>query len=160
MKKYIILLTLLTFSFSGIQAQEIFHTLLDKANTIVNENSINDYNTKVYYFYSTALNYLQTKIKPKNTAQYQILDEQALAMQTFVSNFIKWMAETKDTSLRKKGIQIFINASADHPFFNDKDKETVESFINDPNYITPFRLDTDWVTASQVVQAKLSAIAK
>lgn len=157
MKKWILSAALL-LSASYMQGQEVFNTLLEKASHVVNTNDVNDYNTKINYFYFTALNYMKSQAKPENAAQYKILDDQALAMQAYVTDFIAWMSQTKDTELRRKGIELFITTSAEHPFFNDKDVETIGSFINDPNYITPFSLDTDWVTALKEVKKGLSKV--
>ena len=154
MKKWILSVALL-ISASGMQAQEIFNTLLNKASQVVNENDANDYNTKINYFYFTALNYMKTKVKPQDVAQYKVLDEQALAMQTYVTEFIGWISRTKDADLRRKGIELFVKTSISHPFFDDKDSETTGSFIDDTNYITPFSLDTDWVKAKSIVDKEL-----
>lgn len=157
MKKWILSAALLLAA-GGLQAQEVFDTLLEKASQVVNTNDVNDYNTKINYFYFTALNYMKTQARPQDAAQYKVLDEQALAMQAFVTDFIGWMARTKDEDLRLRGINLFIEASADHPFFGDKDKETTESFVGDSNYITPFSLDTDWVTAHAAVKEELEKL--
>lgn len=157
MKKWILSAALFV-SASCIQAQEVFNTLLEKASEVVNTNDINDYNTKINYFYFTALNYMKSQAKPQNTAQYKVLDEQALAMQAYVTDFIAWISQTKDEERRRKGVEVFVKTSADHPFFNDKDLETVSSFIDDSNYITPFSLDTDWVTAHKEVKKELAKL--
>lgn len=157
MKKWI-LPTVLFVTANYIQAQEVFNTLLEKASYVVNTNDVNDYSTKINYFYLTALNYMKTKADPHDTAQWKILDEQALAMQTYVSDFIDWMSRTRDEKLRRRGIQFFIDASAGHPFFNDKDTETTQSFVSDPAYLTPFSLDTDWMAAHATVKEALAKL--
>ena len=157
MKKWILSAALLV-SANCIQAQEVFDTLLEKASRVVNTNDVNDYNTKINYFYFTALNYMKSKAKPQDAAQYKVLDEQALAMQAYVTDFIAWISRTKDEQLRRKGVELFARTSAGHPFFNDKDFETVGSFIDDPNYITPFSLDTDWVAAHDKVKKELAKL--
>lgn len=157
MKKWILSAALL-ISTAGVQAQEIFNTLLEKSSQVVNTNDVNDYNTKINYFYFTALNYMKTQAKPQDAAQYKILDEQALAMQSYVTDFVAWISKTKDEDLRRKGIEVFVKASTEHPFFKDKDTETTESFINDTNYITPFSLDTDWIAAHQAVNKELKKL--
>ena len=157
MKKWILSAALLMAA-NCLQAQEVFNTLLEKASEVVNTNDVNDYNTKINYFYLTALNYMKTQANPQDAAQFKVLDEQALAMQAYVTDFISWMSKTRDEDLRRQGIQLFIDASAEHPFFNDQDKETTDSFINDSNYITPFSLDTDWMAAHQAVKENLEKL--
>ena len=69
MKKWILSAALL-LSASYMQGQEVFNTLLEKASHVVNTNDVNDYNTKINYFYYTALNYMKSQAKPENAAQY------------------------------------------------------------------------------------------
>ena len=79
-------------------------------------------------------------------------------MQAYVTDFIGWMSRTRDEELRRRGIQAFIEASAAHPFFDDKDTETTESFVDDSSYITPFSLDTDWIAAHEAVKEALAKL--
>ncbi len=157
MKKWI-LSAALFMAANCMQAQDVFNTLLEKASHEVNTNDANDYNTKINYFYLTALNYMKTKAAPQDIAQWKVLDEQALAMQAYVTDFIGWMSRTCDEELRRRGIQAFIEASAAHPFFDDKDTETTESFVDDSSYITPFSLDTDWIAAHEAVKEALAKL--
>ena len=85
MKKWILSAALLLAA-GGLQAQEVFDTLLEKASQVVNTNDVNDYNTKINYFYFTALNYMKTQARPQDAAQYKVLDEQALAMYKNIMN--------------------------------------------------------------------------
>ena len=55
MKKWI-LSAALFMAANCMQAQDVFNTLLEKASHEVNTNDANDYNTKINYFYLTALN--------------------------------------------------------------------------------------------------------
>lgn len=158
MKKWIFSAALLIMTANCIQAQEVFDTLREKASHIVNTNDVNDYNTKINYFYLTALNYMKMKASPQDATQWKILDEQALAMQAYVSEFIGWMSRTQDADLRRRGIQLFIDTSAEHPFFNDKDTETTQSFVSDSDYLTPFSLDTDWVAAHASIKEALGKL--
>lgn len=158
MKKWIFSAALLIMTANCIQAQEVFDTLREKASHIVNTNDVNDYNTKINYFYLTALNYMKMKASPQDATQWKILDEQALAMQAYVSEFIGWMSRTQDADLRRRGIQLFIDTSAEHPFFNDKDTETTQSFVSDSDYLTPFSLDTDWVAAHAAIKEALGKL--
>ena len=104
MKKWI-LSAALFMAANCMQAQDVFNTLLEKASHEVNTNDANDYNTKINYFYLTALNYMKTKAAPQDIAQWKVLDEQALAMQAYVTDFIGWMSRTRDEELRRRGIQ-------------------------------------------------------
>lgn len=159
MKRWIIIGAFVSFA-TCMQAQDVFNTLLNQAAVTVNTHDANDYTTKVNYFYLTALNYMKSEARPQNATQYKILDEQALAMRQFVTRFINWISHTPNEKLRRKGIRLFLKHGSSHPFFKDKDKETIYSFIGDPNYITPFSLDTDWVTAYQAVEKKLAKLTR
>ena len=97
---------------------------------------------------------MKNKSKASNQAGFKILDEQAYAMQEFVTDFFKQMAMASDDK-RKNVITVFINASLENPLFDDKDTETTQSFISDPEYITPFSLDTDWVAAHKAAKKTL-----
>ncbi len=153
MKKWIFILALL--STPALQAQEVFNTLLDKAWQVVNTKDANDYETKINYFYVTALNYMKGKMGEADEIQYKILDDQAIAMQNYVTDFFKYMGAVKDENERREIISLFIETSTGNPFFNDKDDETTKSFISDPNYITPFKLDTDWIKAYKEIREKI-----
>ena len=153
MKKWILMLMVFS-SVSCLKAQEVFNTILEKATSVVNSEDRNDYNTKISYFYYTELNYMKYKAKASYQAGFKILDEQAYAMQEFVTDFFKQMAMASDDK-RKNVITVFINASLENPLFDDKDTETTQSFISDPEYITPFSLDTDWVAAHKAAKKTL-----
>lgn len=155
-RKGIILLTLL-LSAPCLKAQEVFNALLEKAASAVHAESSDDYSTKINYFYYTELHYMKNKSKASNQAGYKVLDEQAYAMQEFVTDFFKQMAAA-DNDKRKSVIDIFIKASLGNPLFNDKDTETAHSFISDPEYITPFSLDTDWPTAHKAAKKALGRL--
>lgn len=156
MRKWMLLLMVLS-SVSCLKAQEVFGTILEKATSVVNSEDRNDYNTKINYFYYTELNYMKNKAKAANEAGLKVLDEQAYAMQEFVTDFFKQMASANDDK-RKSVIDIYIKASLENPLFDDKDKETTLSFISDPEYITPFSLDTDWVTAHKAAKKALKKL--
>ena len=114
MKKWIFILALL--STPALQAQEVFNTLLDKAWQVVNTKDANDYEAKINYFYVTALNYMKGKIGQADEVQYKIMDEQAIAMQNYVTDFFKYMGTVKNEDERRKVISLFIETSVDNPF--------------------------------------------
>ncbi len=156
MKKWILLLMIVS-STSYIKAQEVFSMILENATNVVNTEDRNDYNTKINYFYYTELNYMKMKSKASNDAAYKVLDDQAYAMQEFVTDFFKQMAAVSDDK-RKDVVEAFIKASLGNPLFDDKDTDTTHSFISDPEYITPFSLDTDWVSAHKAAKKSLKKL--
>ena len=156
MKKWILILMIFS-SVSYLKAQEVFNTMLEKATSVVNSEDRNDYNTKINYFYYTELNYMKNKSKASNQAGFKVLDEQAYAMQEFVTDFFKQMAAANDKN-RKNVIKIFVNATRENPHFDDKDNQTTLSFVSDPEYITPFSLNTDWIVAHKEAKKALKKL--
>ena len=53
-------------------------------------------------------------------------------------------------------LQIFRDASINHPLYNDPDKNLVLVYFNSEDYLTQFSLDTDWIKALAEVKKKLA----
>ncbi|MCI7309532.1 MAG: hypothetical protein MR536_01590, partial [Prevotella sp.] len=83
-----------------------------------------------------------------------VLDVQAYAMYEFVNLFVKRLSEAKKKTDKDIVKTRFMNASINHSRFNDMDKDLVWSYYSNPNYITRFSLDTDWVKALAEVRSK------
>ena len=45
-------------------------------------------------------------------------------------------------------------ASAENPMFKDQDREKTDAYINAPDCITPFSLNTDWEKADKAIGKK------
>ena len=46
----------------------------------------------------------------------------------------------------------FKAASLKNSLFDDPDKELVNAYVDNPQYITPFSIDTDWEKALKAVK--------
>jgi hypothetical protein len=88
MKKFFII-ALLLIATANINAQEIYDYLLDKSEQVINNPRSNDFELKVAQFKATAMRYFRKNIiKQEGSVSSTWLDEQALALNEFVTNFL------------------------------------------------------------------------
>ena len=150
MKKFFIIALLLTATTTKINAQEIYDYLLDKSEQVINNPESKDFDLKVAQFKNTAMRYFRKNIiLQEGSVSSTWLDEQALALNEFVTNFLVELSQNSNSSdeTRKKIIMHYCKASANHTLFKNADKEEAESFISDKGGYTPFCLNTNWVEA-------------
>ena len=150
MKKLFIIVLLLTVPKANINAQEIYDYLLDKSELVINNPESKDFDLKVAQFKVTAMRYFRKKIiLQEGSVSSTWLDEQALALNEFVTNYLVELSQNSNGSneIRKKIIMRYCKASANHTLFNNVDREEAESFIYDKGGYTPFCLNTNWVEA-------------
>ena len=76
-------------------------------------------------------------------------------MYQFVNLFVKRLAESNKKEAKEVVMTRFRNASINNPLFNDMDLDLVLSYYNNPEYLTRFSLDTDWMKALEEVRDKL-----
>ena len=84
----------------------------------------------------------------------RVLDVQAYAMYDFVNLFMRRLTEARKKADKEKVMTRFREASINNSRFNDMDKELVLSYYDNPNYLTQFSLDTDWVKALAEIRSK------
>lgn len=150
MKKFFIIALLLTATTTKINAQEIYDYLLDKSEQVINNPESKDFDLKVAQFKNTAMRYFRKNIiLQEGSVSSTWLDEQALALNEFVTNFLVELSQNSNSSdeTRKKIIMHYCKACANHTLFKNADKEEAESFISDKGGYTPFCLNTNWVEA-------------
>ncbi|MBQ8274174.1 MAG: hypothetical protein IJZ11_06595 [Bacteroidaceae bacterium] len=150
MKKLFIIVLLLTVTKANINAQEIYDYLLDKSEQVINNPQSNNFDLKVAQFKATAMRYFRRNIiLQEGSISSTWLDEQALALNEFITNFLVELSQNSNGSddARKKIIMRYCEASANHTLFKNVDKEEAESFISDKGGYTPFCLNTNWVKA-------------
>ena len=150
MERLFIFALLLTAATANIRAQEIYDYLLDKSELVINNPESKDFDLKVAQFKVTAMRYFRKKIiLQEGRVNSTWLDEQALALNEFVTNYLVELSQNSNGSneIRKKIIMRYCKASANHTLFNNVDKEEAESFISDKGGYTPFCLNTNWVEA-------------
>lgn len=150
MKKIIILALLFTATATNIKAQEIYDYLLDKSELVLNNPQSKDFDLKVAQFKVTAMRYFRKNIiLQEGSVSSTWLDEQALALNEFVTNYLIELSQNSNASdaTRKKIIMRYNKASKNHAIFKNVDKEEAESFLYDKGGYTPFGLNTNWVKA-------------
>lgn len=150
MERLFIFALLMTAATANIKAQEIYDYLLDKSELVINNPESKDFDLKIAQFKTTAMRYFRKKIiLQEGSVSSTWLDEQALALNEFVTNYLVELSQNSNGSneIRKKIIMRYCKASANHTLFNNVDKEEAESFISDKGGYTPFCLNTNWVEA-------------
>lgn len=149
MKRFVMLVVLSCCLMPGF-SQEIFNRLYTSASEVLNNPESNEAKTKLNYFFLTELNYLRSTAEqrlPEVTTTF--LDNQAYYLSEFVTSFFKdvSVAHRVSADCQHAVVLGYVNATIENPLFGDSDKEKVHSFLNDPQYPTPFSLDTDWEKA-------------
>lgn len=155
--KKIIFAAILLMTCVNIQAQEVYDYLLDKAEQVVNNPESKDFDLKVAQFKSTAMRYFRKKIIERDGSVSVVwLDEQALALNEFVTNFLMELSQNSNATenQKKKIIMRYCKASEAHPLFKEVDMEEAKSFVYDNGGYTPFNLNTNWVEALQESKEK------
>lgn len=153
MKK--IFITLMLFCSFAMQstAQEIYEevkNILVSYETEKNDTLKNIELRKIATFKYDAIYYMLLKTEGETERE---LGNQVASMIDFVNLFLERVNETrKDKNKKELVVSKFKAASLEHAKYNDTDKETVYAYVDHPNFLTQFSLDTDWVKALEAVQ--------
>jgi len=131
-------------------AQEIYTDIRQKAQTVKDDPTANPLLKSIAQFKLDALDYLAIRMKeqmPDSTVAY--LDKQALAMNNFVSLYIKRLLELNNQpqAMQVKMTKHYMDASYSNPLFKDKDDELTLSYYLNQKSITRFSLNTNWMKA-------------
>lgn len=163
MKKIIIIAFALVMGMQSMQAQEVFYEVMRMSKELADDKSKDIETRKIATFKVDQLTYMYNKTLPvvlKDTTNTEViertfhtLDEQAYAMYMFVHSFVERISKAKKDKDKALVVKVFKDASLNHPFYNDPDKELVNAYIDHPNFITHFSLDTDFVKALEEVKA-------
>ncbi|MCF0198711.1 MAG: hypothetical protein HUK02_05220 [Bacteroidaceae bacterium] len=150
--KKLLLLVLLTIvtSASQLQAQEVFQSIVDNAKLVLDDPNADPFLKNVSTFKFKAMQYMCTTIiRLEGSADGKFLDQQAAAMNDFITHYFSDMAihQSSNAEKQKAIMTRYWKASIDHPLFKDSNKNVTLEFIKTPGYITPFSLDTNWVEA-------------
>lgn len=140
-----------------MKAQEVYDYLLDKSEQVINDPESKEFDQKVALFKTTAMRYFRKNIiLQEGGISGQWLDEQALALNEFVTNYLMELSQNSDAEnkARKAIIMKYCKASMNHAMFKDADKKESEAFITDKGGYTPFCLNTNWVEALAETKAK------
>lgn len=164
MKKLICMMMLMLGMASSASAQDVWREILKISREAKDNKELDIEARKVATFKYDVLSYMAMKVRDdvlKDTTDLEnfnitarMLNEQSYALYDFVNNFISRLSAAKSKSDKDIIITVFRNASLNHPFYNDMDKDLVLSYINHEGYITQFSLDTDWVKALEEVKKR------
>ena len=80
----------------------------------------------------------------KVNSTIQVLNEQALAMNQYVTLYQKRFSEAKKKN-RDVVTNLFKQATRDHKLFNDTDTEVTLAYYDRKDYPIQFCIDCDWV---------------
>lgn len=155
MQKVIFTALLLCITVFSASAQEVYKEILRLSKDIAKDTKKDLESRKIATFKVDELQYMAMKtneLMPDSSVR--VLDVQAYAMYEFVNLFVKRLAEAKKKTDKEIVKTRFMNASMNNSRFNDMDKELVLSYYDNPNYLTRFSLDTDWVKALAEIRSK------
>lgn len=84
------------------------------------------------------------------------LDKQAYSLNHFIVSYFSDLAKAqKQSATAQKDIMTrYWKASAENPMFYNQDPEKTNAYINAPDCITPFSLNTNWEKADQAISKK------
>ena len=137
-------------------AQDVLNEIVKTSLATVNDTTKSMEDRKLAIFKYDAMTYLRSKLlqpadvlKNKNnlTAINQtirILNEQALAMNEYITLYIKRLSEAKKKN-QDIVTNLFKQATRDHKYFNDPDTEVTLAYYDRSDYPIQFCLDCDWV---------------
>jgi hypothetical protein len=150
MKKSLFIAIMLVVACTQLKAQDVYDYLLDKSEQVINNPNSKDFDLKVAQFKYTAMRYFRKNIiLQEGSTTSTWLDEQAVALNEFVTNYFVELAKNSHTSdkTRKEIIMRYCKASENHALFKNVDKSEAEVFVYDKGGFTPFSLNTNWVEA-------------
>ena len=155
----------LTLAISGqAAAQDVANEIIKLSKSIVDDPKQDLQTRRIAYFKVNVINYMKMKVRDEALRdtndvkgfndKIKMLNEQSYAMYQFVNLFVKRLSESAKKEAKDIVIARFRNASINNPMFNDTDLDLVLSYYNNPEYLTRFSLDTDWVKALEEIRSK------
>lgn len=156
MKKILMISAFLSLACMPTAAQDVLNEIVKTSSAIVNDTTKSLEDRKVAVFKYDAMTYLRSKLlQPslvlKNSKNYdainqtvRILNEQALAMNEYVTLYLKRFYEAKKKN-RDIVTNLFKQATRDHKYFSDTDTEVTLAYYDRTDYPIQFCLDCDWV---------------
>ncbi len=157
-KPFIVALCLVFALAPQAKGQEVFNQVVASAKNIIDDPRPDPFLLNIAQFKYTAMQYLCNTAIRRNGGgvDADLLDRQAYSMNHFVTSYFSEMAKLQNSgeAKQKDMMKRYWKATADNPMFNDPDKETTDAFIDAPDCITPFSLDTDWEKADEAISRK------
>ncbi len=156
MKKIIIITAFIFAAVLSVNAQEVYKEIQRMAREVVNDKSKSLYERKIATFKLDELDYMAMKSKElMPDSSVYMLDVQAYNMYDFIDLLNYRLENAKKEKDKRRIIQIFTDASIHNPRFFDDDTELIHAYYNNPDFVTQFSLDTDWVKAVAEVKEVL-----
>ena len=164
--KRLFLFLIMALAMSGqAAAQDVANEIIKLSKAIVDDTKQDLQTRRIAYFKVNVINYMKMKVRDevlRDTNDLKVfnenmkmLNEQSYAMYQFVNLFVKRLSESNKKEAKEVVMTRFRNASINNPLFNDMDLDLVLSYYNNPEYLTRFSLDTDWMKALEEVRDKL-----
>ena len=164
--KRLFLFLIMALAMSGqAAAQDVANEIIKLSKAIVDDTKQDLQTRRIAYFKVNVINYMKMKVRDevlRDTNDLKVfnenikmLNEQSYAMYQFVNLLVKRLSESNKKEAKEVVMTRFRNASINNPLFNDMDLDLVLSYYNNPEYLTRFSLDTDWMKALEEVRDKL-----
>ena len=164
--KRLFLFLIMALAMSGqAAAQDVANEIIKLSKAIVDDTKQDLQTRRIAYFKVNVINYMKMKVRDEVlrdtnvlkvfNENMKMLNEQSYAMYQFVNLFVKRLSESNKKEAKEVVMTRFRNASINNPLFNDMDLDLVLSYYNNPEYLTRFSLDTDWMKALEEVRDKL-----
>lgn len=80
------------------------------------------------------------------------LGVQVSSMIDFVNMYLKKLKSAKTKQDQELVVAKFKNATLENSKYNDQDKDVIYAYVDNPDFLTHFSLDTDWVKAVEEVK--------
>lgn len=164
MRKIMTTVIMMTMTIACSHAQEVFKEVLRMAQEDLKNPKSTLEMKKIATFKIDELSYMSMKVREElltdttdianMNENIKLLNEQAVALYEFITIFTERMGKARKSKERELTNAKFKKISIENPLFNDMDKELVLSYFDNPNCITQFSLDTDWVKAVEEVKKK------
>ena len=136
-------------------SQRVFMMMMENADRTINNPSSGYALTSIAHFKKTALIYMKNKvIEEQKPDAGNLLDTQAYYLSEFTRFYIDELIKSKSQTpeKQKETIMQFVKYSKDNPLFFDADSETTDTYISEPQTLTPFSLDTNWEKAFEAAK--------
>lgn len=155
MRKIFIIAAFLGLTITA-SAQDVLNEIVKTSQATANDTTQTMNVRKIAVFKYDALTYLRSKmLQPADVLKNQnnlsalnetirILNEQALAMNQYVTLYLKRLGEAKKKN-QDIVTHIFKQATRDHKYFNDVDTDVTLAYFDRYDYPIQFCLDCDWV---------------
>ncbi len=165
MKKMLAIALLSIFTMTQARAQDVLNEIVNMSYATLNDTTKSKKDRQTALFKYDAMNYLRSRVLTINdingdsvdvtqlNAKIKLLNEQAYAMNTYISVYFKRLSECKKKN-RKLVTYVFEHTTADNLLFdNEEDKLYVEAYLYKEDFPVPFSLNCDWIKSLELVRS-------